>query len=96
MTFVKAFFQPPARLRALPDRWANLLRPLWMILFALAILTVIISTIYVVRATYWVQPTIYQYGLDFEVETDGDLKVGTYAPQGQNVTRRAGWFRTSR
>ncbi|GAA4758482.1 hypothetical protein GCM10023264_28560 [Sphingomonas daechungensis] len=83
MAFVMMFLNPPARLRALPDRWANLLRPLWMILFGLAILTVIISTIYAVRATYWMQPVIYQYGLDFDVTTEGDLKVGTYAPPGE-------------
>jgi len=54
-----------------------------MILFGLAILTVIISTIYALRASYWVQPLIYQYGMDFDVTTEGDLKVGTFAPQGQ-------------
>jgi len=83
MAFVSALLHPPARLRQLPDHWANLLRPLWMILFGLAVLTVIISTIYALRATYWVQPIIYQYGLDFEVTTEGELKVGTFAPQGQ-------------
>jgi hypothetical protein len=83
MALVRTLLQPPVRLRALPDRWANILRPLWMILFGLAILTVIISTIYALRASYWVQPLIYQYGMDFDVTTEGDLKVGTFAPQGQ-------------
>jgi len=67
----------------MPDRWANVLRPLWMIVFGLAVLVVVISTIYALRATYWAQPLIYQYGMDFDVTTDGDLKVGTYAPYGQ-------------
>lgn len=86
MALLRALVQPPARLRALPDRWANVLRPVWMILFGLAILTVVVATIYALRATYWVQPTIYQYGLDFEVTSEGDLKVGTFAPQGQKPT----------
>jgi len=67
------------RLRAIPDRWVKWLRPLWMILFGLSVLTVLVSTIYAVRATYWVQPVIYQHGLDFDVTTNGDLLVGTYA-----------------
>jgi hypothetical protein len=83
MALVKALFQPPARLRTLPDRWANLLRPLWMILFGLAILTVVLSTIYALRATYWMQPVIYQYGLDFEISSEGEMTVGTYAPAGE-------------
>lgn len=86
MAFVKAFFQPPLRLRALPDRQANWLRPLWMVLFGLAILTVMVSTIYAVRASYFTQPVIHEFGLDFEVTTSGELLVGTYAPPGQQPT----------
>src|SRR5262245_30547562 len=83
MALAKALLQPPLRLRALADRWVKLLRPLWMILFGLSVLTVLVSTIYAVRASYWVQPVIYQHGLDFDVTTNGDLLVGTYAPPGQ-------------
>jgi hypothetical protein len=79
MAFAKALIHPPARLRTLPDRWAKVLRPLWMICLGLAVLTVAISAIYAVRAAYWVQPTIYEHGLDFDVTSDGDLKVGTQA-----------------
>ena len=50
-----------------------------MICLGLAVLTVAISAIYAVRAAYWVQPTIYEHGLDFDVTSDGDLKVGTRA-----------------
>ena len=56
MAFVKALLQPPMRLRALPDRWAKWLRALWILLFGLSVLTVVVSTIYAVRASYWIQP----------------------------------------
>jgi hypothetical protein len=70
----------------MPDHWANLLRPVWMILFGLAILTVMVSTIYAVRASYFTQPVIQEFGLDFEVTTRGELLVGTLAPTGQEPT----------
>ncbi|WP_310467482.1 hypothetical protein [Sphingomonas sp.] len=70
-------FPPPARLRALPERTAKWLRWLWMLCFGLAILVVIVSTIYAWRASYSYQPTIERHGLDFEVSTDGELTVGT-------------------
>ena len=69
MPFAKALMRPPLRLRALPDRWANWLRAAWILLFGLAVVTVVVSTIYAVRASYWVQPTIEQFGLDFDVTT---------------------------
>ena len=83
MAFARVLFHPPARLRTLPDRWAKLLRPLWMICLGLAVLTVALSAIYAVRAAYWVQPTIYQHGLDFDVTSDGDLRIGTRIDTGQ-------------
>ena len=54
-----------------------------MICLGLAVLTVALSAIYAVRAAYWVQPTIYQHGLDFDVTSDGDLKIGTRIDTGQ-------------
>jgi hypothetical protein len=72
-----AFVKPPARLRALPDNWARWLRPFWILLFGLSLLTVIVSTLYAVRASYSVQPTIERHGVDFEVTTKGKLVVGT-------------------
>jgi hypothetical protein len=83
MAFAKALFQPPVRLRAIPDRWTRWLRFLWVLLFGLSVLTVVVSTLYAVRASYSIQPIIAQFGLDFEVSTDGDLAVGTLAKQGQ-------------
>ena len=83
MALAKALFQPPVRLRAIADRWARWLRFLWVLLFGLSVLTVVVSTLYAVRASYSIQPIIAQFGLDFEVSTDGELTVGTWAPQGQ-------------
>jgi hypothetical protein len=77
MAFVKALLQPPTRLRTLPDRWAKWLRALWILLFGLSVLTVVVSTIYAVRASYWVQPVLHQFNLDYDVTTDGKLVVGT-------------------
>lgn len=77
MAFAKAFLHPPLRLRALPDRWSKWLRAAWILFFALAVLTVVVSTVYAVRASYRVQPVIEQFRLDFEVTTDGKLAVGT-------------------
>ena len=77
MSYAAAMLHPPTRLRALPDGWAKWLRALWTFLFGLAVLTVVVSTIYAVRASYWVQPVIQQFSLDFDVTTDGKLLVGT-------------------
>lgn len=77
MSLAKALIRPPARLRALPDGWANGLRAIWALMFALSVVTVVASTVYAVRASYWVQPTIQEFGLDFDVTTDGVLVVGT-------------------
>ncbi len=74
-----AFLHPPIRLRTLSERWAKGLRAAWTILFGLAMLTVVVSAIYAVRASYWVQPVIEEFGLDFDVTTDGKLVVGTPA-----------------
>ena len=77
MANVKGLINPPLRLRALPDRPARWLRAFWILLFSLAVVTVAVSTIYAVRASYWVQPLIQQFSLDFDVTTDGELVVGT-------------------
>lgn len=77
MPHAKALIRLPLRLRALPDGWAKWLRAIWAVLFALAIVTVVVSAVYAVRASYWVQPVIQQFELDFDVTTDGKLVVGT-------------------
>ena len=77
MAFVKALLQPPMRLRTLSDRSAKWLRALWFLLFGLSVLTVVVSTIYAVRASYWIQPVLHQFNLDYDVTTEGKLVVGT-------------------
>ena len=77
MGFVKALLRPPMRLRTLSDRSAKWLRALWFLLFGLSVLTVVVSTIYAVRASYWIQPVLHQFNLDYDVTTDGKLVVGT-------------------
>lgn len=77
MAYAKLLLDPPSQLRALPGRWAKGLRGLWIILFGLAVLTVVASTVYAVRASFWVQPIIHQFGLDFDVTTEGKLLLGT-------------------
>lgn len=77
MAYAKALIHPTTRLRALPARWAIWVRAIWILLFGLSVVTVAVSTIYAVRASYWIQPIIQQFNLDFQVTTDGKLIVGT-------------------
>jgi hypothetical protein len=67
----------------MPDQWARWLRPLWILLFGFSILVVVVSTVYAYRTSYSTQPIFHEFGLDFEVGTDGDLTVGTLARAGQ-------------
>src|SRR6478735_7447346 len=77
MAYAKLLLDPPPKLEALPGRWAKGLRAAWILFFGLAVLTVAASTAYAVRASFWVQPIIHQFGLDFDVTTEGKLLVGT-------------------
>jgi hypothetical protein len=78
---LSAFVNPPARLRAISDRWAWWARVCWLVAFGLSVLTVLVSTIYVLRASYELQPTFESVGLDFDVVTDdGQVVIGTAGP----------------
>src|SRR3954452_24517567 len=77
MAFGKALIRPPIRLRRIPARWAQGVPGAWILAFLLTVLAVFVSTMYAIRASYWVQPTIKQFNLDFDVTTDGKLMVGT-------------------
>lgn len=79
MALANALVQPPARLRTLPARAGQMLRPLWMLLFAFAILADIAGTIYVLRDVYEVQPTFDRRGLEYEVLYEGGVAVGTFS-----------------
>ncbi len=74
---VTALFKPPTRLRPIPDSPARLLRPLWILCFGLAVLTVVVSTMYAVRASYAMAPVITEHGLETHVTPDGELFVRT-------------------
>jgi hypothetical protein len=77
MAYATALLHPPMRLRALPERTTKWLRTTWTVLFGLAIVCVLVSAVYAIRANYWTQPVIAQFQLDFFVATDGELLVGT-------------------
>ena len=51
--------------------------------FFLAFLTVAVSTVYAIRASYWTTPLIERHGLDFDVNSDGKLLVGPMARPGE-------------
>jgi hypothetical protein len=70
-------FPPPARLRAIPERWARVLRSLWILLFTFAVVADVAAALYVVRATYELSPVFTRAGLDHEVQYRGDVRVGT-------------------
>lgn len=65
----------PARLRALPDRWVLLLRPLWILLFLSAITVVALGTMHALRDAYEVRPAFTSLGLDYDVENNGEVTV---------------------
>lgn len=73
-----ALVSPPARLRWMSERWSARLRIGWMLAFAFSLLTVIVSTVYVLRVSYELQPVFDPLNLDFDVLTeDGQVVVGT-------------------
>jgi voltage-gated potassium channel Kch len=73
---VKSLFPAPARLREIPARRVRILRPLWMILLGFALLADISATLYVLRDAYEVQPQFNRWGLDYDVQYDGEVWVG--------------------
>jgi hypothetical protein len=76
-------FPPPARLRQVPDHVARMLRPLWILLFTLALISDVSAAVYVLRDSYQVQPVFHRLGLDYDVQYRGDVLVGTFDRTGQ-------------
>lgn len=66
----------PDRLPALSDRGSRWLRPLWLLLFAFAVLTDIAGTLYIVRDSYETLPAFAEIGLNREIEDDGSVVLG--------------------
>jgi len=87
----RALYAPPVRLRQLSDRSSRFFRTLWILLFGLGFLADIGATVYVLRDTYEVQPVFARWGLDYDVEYDGRVLVGTMPDRSgkQQVDTRA-------
>ena len=75
MAFVKALFQPPARLRALPDQWARVLRPLWVMAILASLAVVALGSVQALRETYEIKPGFAALGLDYDVEDNGQIRI---------------------
>lgn len=80
----RALFSPPVRLRVIPDRWALVLRPLWMLAFLFAIGAVTAGTIFVLRDTYEVRPAFKSVGYDYDVASDGRVWLEPVGAAGQS------------
>lgn len=70
-------FSPPRRLRPLPDRWAKRLRVAWILMFVFALAADIGGVFYALRDAYQMQPVFARVGLDYTVQLQGDVLVGT-------------------
>lgn len=70
-----ALLSPPVRLRALPERWAGILRLLWTAFFLFACVFVVMGTVQAYRTTYQVSPAFFALGLDYDIEDSGEIKV---------------------
>ncbi|HEU4961495.1 MAG TPA: hypothetical protein VFT56_13945 [Sphingomonas sp.] len=66
----------PDRLPAISDRWAVVVRPLWFVAFACAVLIVIAGTAYVLHDTYENNPVFAEIGLTTAIENDGSVTLG--------------------
>ena len=53
----------------------RLLRPLWLLVFLLSIGTVVAGTILALRDTYEVRPAFAAFGLDYDLENNGEIRV---------------------
>ena len=53
----------------------RLLRPLWLLLFLFSIGTVVAGTILALRDTYEVRPAFTAFGLDYDLENNGEIRV---------------------
>ncbi len=52
-----------------------LLRPLWILLFLFATGTVVAGTVFALRDVYEVRPAFTSFGLDYDVENEGEVTV---------------------
>jgi hypothetical protein len=66
----------PDRLPAVSDRWMAWLRPLWLLLFAFAVLADVGSVAYVLHDSYENDPVFAALGLSSDVDYDGAFALG--------------------
>ena len=66
----------PDRLPAVSDRWLALLRPLWLLLFAFAVIADVGGVAYILHDTYENDPVFADLGLSSDVDYDGTLALG--------------------
>lgn len=71
----KWLFNPPVRLRAVPDRWVPLFRLLWFLAFLLSLAAVVLGTVHAWRETYQVRPVLRALALDYDVENNGRISI---------------------
>ncbi|MEO5972716.1 MAG: hypothetical protein ABIP91_05075, partial [Sphingomicrobium sp.] len=74
--------KPPRRLRTLSDSAAKKLRVGWILLFLFALAADIGGVFYSLRDAYQVQPLFARVGLDYTVQYQGDVLIGTRIEEG--------------
>lgn len=67
----------PDRLSAVPDRWHEWLRPLWVVVLVLTLLLDIAGTVWVVRDAYVHDPHFGRLGLISQIENDGSVTIAS-------------------
>jgi hypothetical protein len=65
----------PDHLSAVPDRWHEWLRPLWLVVLALTFVLVAAGTIYTLRDAYVNDFQFARLGLTSEIENDGSVTI---------------------
>lgn len=87
-SWASAWVNPPVRLRAVPARWAAVLRVLWYVVFLFAVGVVVLGTAQAVRDAYQVQPAFTAVGLDYDVENDGTISIKIESGPNRRLTER--------
>ncbi len=65
----------PDHLSAVPDRWHEWLRPLWLVTLVLTLMLDIAGTVWVIRDAYVHDPQFARIGLISQIENDGSVTV---------------------
>ncbi|HET7576514.1 MAG TPA: hypothetical protein VFK19_08135 [Sphingomicrobium sp.] len=79
----KWLFNPPVRLRAVPDRWVPLFRLLWFLAFLLSLAAVVLGTVHAWRETFEVRPVFRALALDYDLENNGRISIKAESRPGE-------------